>query len=313
MLADLQRRLTGRHVLGLILVAGSCAAAFPIVDAQKAWADDDEDEEDEDSDDEGGDDDEGGGDDEEEGDEEEGQPPITAGGLYTIKTYPQGEIQRPLTMTQGITELKAGIGFDISNKTAFETFGLSLDGRYGLQDHVELQGGFKGINNIKDISAYAAFEGAIVYDLVDFRAGLELVSAKVGDTRETEFGVTLGFPFRYAVKPQLAIVALETAFQIQFDSKPDAVPNIGIVVQPAPIFAAIIRAGLRIKDFDFSSTNVAIPATVDLQLSPTNKLDAGLQFSFPNLKPADPDGDGPIEAPKFYDSRFLLFFAQLRL
>jgi hypothetical protein len=52
---------------------------------------------------------------------------------------------------------------------------------------------------------------------------------------------------------------------------------------------------------------------VDLQLSPTNKLDVGMQFSFPNLKPADPDGDGPIEAAKFYDSRFLLLFAQLRI
>ena len=52
---------------------------------------------------------------------------------------------------------------------------------------------------------------------------------------------------------------------------------------------------------------IAIPATIDLQLSPTNKIDAGLQFSFPNLKPpGDP-------APKFYDNRFLLLFAQLRI
>ena len=34
-------------------------------------------------------------------------------------------------------------------------------------------------------------------------------------------------------------------------------------------------------------------------------MDLALQFAFPNLKPADPDGDGPLEAPKFYDSRTL--------
>jgi hypothetical protein len=308
MLADLPRRLT----ISLILVAGSCAALYPVLDTHKAWADDDDEDEDEgDDEDDADDEDEGGGDEEEE--EEEGQPPITAGGLYTLDTYPQGEIQRPLTLTMGLTELRGGIGFDISNKTAFETFGAEVAGRYGLQDHVELQAGFKGINNFKDITAFAAFEGAIVYDLIDFRAGLQLASAKVGTERATEFGVTLGFPFRYAPKPQVAVVALETAFEIQFDSKPDAIPNIGIVIQPAPIFAVLVKAAVRVHDFDFSAANVAIPATVDLQLSPTNKLDVGMQFSFPNLKPADPDGDGPIEAAKFYDSRFLLLFAQLRI
>lgn len=311
MLADLPRRLTGRHMLWLVLVAGSCAALYPVLNAHKAWAqDDDEDDsggdDDEAKDDEGGDD-EGGGGGDEETEEEEGQPPITAGGLYTLATYPQGEIQRPLTMTQGITELRGGVGFDISNGTAFETFGAELSGRYGLQDHVELQAGFWGVNNFKAISAYAAFEGAIVYDLVDFRVGLQLDSVKLGDARDTQFGVTLGFPFRYAVKPQLAIVALETAFQIQFDSKPDATPNVGIVIQPAPIFAVLVKAAIRVVDFDFSKDNVAIPATIDLQLSPTNKIDAGLQFSFPNLKPpGDP-------APKFYDNRFLMLFAQIRI
>lgn len=299
MLADLPRRLT----MSLILVAGSCAAMFPVLGTAKAWADDDEDEdEDEDSDDdEGGDD---GGDAEEE-EEDEGQPPITAGGLYVLSTYPQGEIQRPLTMTMGITELKAGVGFDISNKTAFETFGGSLDGRYGLQDHVELQAGFKGLDNFRNFTAYAAFEGAIVYDLIDFRAGLQLATAKVGETRNTEFGVTIGFPFRYAPKPQVAVVALETAFEVQFDSKPDATPNVGIIIQPAPIVAILVKAAVRVADFDFSAENLVVPATIAVQLSPNNKLDVGMEFTFPDIKVEDP--------AKFYDNRTLLFFGQLRL
>ena len=299
MLADLSRRLT----MSLILVAGSCAALFPVLHTSLAWADDDDEEEgDEDSGDEDSGD-EGGGDDGEE-EEDENQPVLTSGGLYTLATYPQGEIQRPLTMTMGLTELKLGLGFDISNKTAFETFGASVDGRYGLQDHVELQAGFKGINNFKDISLYAAFEGAIIYDLVDFRAGLQITSVKGADKRDTEAGLTIGFPFRYAPKPQVAVVALETAFEIQA-GKPDAVPNIGIIIQPAPIVAIIVKAAVRVKDFDFSAANLVVPATIAVQLSPTNKIDAGLEFTFPDIKVEDP--------AKFYDQRFLLFFGQLRL
>ncbi len=291
MLADLPRRLT----MSLILVAGSCAALFPVLHTTAAWADD-EDEEEEDEDDE--EEDEGGDEDEEE--EDEGQPPVTAGGLYTLATYPQGEVQRPLTMTMGLTELRAGVGFDISNKTAFKTFGAELYGRYGLQDHVELQAGFKGTNNFKNFSAYAAFEGAIVYDLVDFRAGLQ-VSHVPG---ATEFGVSLGFPFRYAVAPQLAITALETAFEIQFDSAPDATPSVGVVVQPAPIVAILVKAGARVPDFDFSNTDaIEVPGSIGVQLSATQKIDAGLDFTFTNLRP---------EETRF-DSRFLLFFGQLRL
>lgn len=302
MLTDLPRRLS----MSLILVAGTSVALYPVLDTSQAWAQDDDEEDDEDDEDE---DDEGGDEDEEEGEEDEGQPVVTAGGLYTIKTYPQGEIQRPLTLTKGLIEARAGVGFDISNETAFDTFGAEAGVRYGLQDHMELQAGFKGISNFDVIQAYAAFEGAIVYDLIDFRAGLQL--DKVPGS--TNFGLTLGFPFRYAPKPEVAVVALETAFEIQFDSEPDATPNIGIVVQPAPIFAVVVKAGLRVPDFNFATENIAIPASVDLQLSPSNRLDVGMQFSFPNLKPADPDGDGAAEAPAFYDSRFLLFFAQYRL
>ncbi len=121
--------------LVLVAVSGLAAGFVPIIGPRhfaQAYADDD----DEDDEDDGGDDGDDGGDDEgaedEEEEEDEDQPPITAGGLFTLKTYPQGEIQRPLTMTKGITELRGGFGFDVSNKTAFETVGAAADVRYGL-------------------------------------------------------------------------------------------------------------------------------------------------------------------------------------
>jgi len=313
MLRDLSDYCRLRLRLSLALALGAGAALYPVLDVSPAWAD--EDDEDEDEDDEDGEkkDDEEGEEEEEEEEEDPDQPKLTAGGLYVLETYPQGEIQRPLTMTQGIQELRGGIGFDISNKTAFETFGLSFDYRLGYQDNVELQAGFKGINNFKDLSGYVAFEGSIVYDLVDFRTGLSFSSVNVPpippateSSRSTNFGIPIGFPFRYAPKEQVAVTALETAFEIQFDGKPDATPSIGIVVQPAPIVAILVKATVRVADFDFSDTSsLSIPATIAIQLSPTNKIDAGMDFTFNNLKPPEP--------AKFYDSRFLLFFGQLRL
>lgn len=313
--------------LALVIIASLSAGLFPLLGPlaqgfgpRLAWADDDDDDDDEgDDDDSGDDDDDGGGDDEEE-EVDEDQPPITAGGLYTIKTYPQGEIQRPLTMTEGITEMKLGVGFDISNKTAFETFGISGDVRYGLKDNVELRAGFSGIKNFKGWGAYAAFEGSIVYDLVDFRAGFSIdnvLPTPVGGVQPegtVSASIPIGIPFRYAPKEQVAVTAFETLFSFQFDSKPDATPNVGIVVQPAPIVAIILKASLVIADFDFTADNVAVPASAAVQLSPNNKLDAGMEFRFSNLKlPEGTDIDGDGMEDKFYDDRFLLFFGRLRI
>src|SRR6476469_9780781 len=79
-----------------------------------AYAQDDDEEDS--GDDEGA---EKGGDDEGEGEGEEeevdkDQPPVTAGGLYTLATYPLRENARPLTLTKDIVQLRVGIGTDIS-------------------------------------------------------------------------------------------------------------------------------------------------------------------------------------------------------
>lgn len=324
-----------RHLrLALLLFAGVSAGAFPIVDflaLQPAWAQDDEEDEDEDSEEEDDDEEADDGEDEE---EEEDQPPVTAGGLYTLKTYPISEIERPLTITEGIAEGKLGIGFDISNKTAFKSFGASLDFRYGLKDNVELQAGFKGIYNFKGFELYAGLEAGIVYDFLDFRVapvvqrlggltiptdGSEPEPVALGDVG---FAIDVGFPFRYAPKPQVAVVAFDSLFQFDLvaddkslneetgefeaDARPDAKPSIGIIVQPIPAFAIKLTAVAQIPNFDFSETdNIAIPATASFQYSPKNTFDFGMEFTFQNMKPP--------EGVNFYDQRFLLFYAQLRV
>lgn len=302
--------------LALILSLGVIGGAWPIHE-RTAYAQD-EDEEDEDSEDE---------DSEDEGEEEEdtSQPPVTAGGLFTLKTYPVRELSRPLTLTQGLTQIRVGFGVDVSAKGAFESVGAKLEGEYGLKDHFSLLGGFTGQYNFKQFQVYAGFEGALAYDLIDVRLaaivqrGVGFVpDAPSGDppmaTGEGEYvagdikaGIDIGFPFRYAAKPEIAIIALDTLMTVDFDSKPDLKPSLGIATNPIEPVSVVVFAQLVIPDFDTDAPNFAVPATARVQFSPSQKLDLGAEFVFLNLKPAEDSGK------KFYDDRFLTLFAAFRM
>ncbi len=290
-----------------------------------AWArsrqdddDDDDDSEDEDEDeDEDSDDEEE--DSEDEGDEEdEDQPPVTAGGLFTAATFPNRELFRPLTLSQGMREARVGLGLDISAASAFESVGVLGSLHVGLRDHVEAQLDFDSTYNFKAFSFAAGIEAALAYDVVDFRTAFRISRPVVPDTMGVKAGdvsaaIDVGFPFRYAAKPEIGIVALETLLAIDLDgSKPDLAPSVGIVTNPIEQLALTVRAQMIVVDFNTDAGNFRIPVSATVQFSPTHTLDLGAVISFPNLKPADPDGDGPGEAPKFYDNRFITFFLQTR-
>ncbi len=298
----------------LVLSSALCAGLLPIV-SESAWADDEEEEEEEE-------DEEEGDEDEEEGDED--QPLVTAGGLFTKETYPISEIARPLTITRKMTEVRVGIDVDVSAQTAFEKFGIGLDARHGLEDNVELQFGLRSdINKFSNFRVGAAIEASIVYDVVDVRLGMVVPFTKTTDattgesSSTTGFDFELGFPFRYAPKPQVGIIALDTFMTINTDSKPDLTPSVGIIVQPVEMLALKLNAKIIIIDFNTDAGNFQIPVSLNVQFSPKNLIDIGGEFTFPNLKPADPDDiggmNGPLEAPKFYDNRMLLLYGQIRI
>ncbi|HTL37405.1 MAG TPA: hypothetical protein VL326_29930, partial [Kofleriaceae bacterium] len=151
------------------LLTGALILGYTAHHERLAYADDDDDEEEDDGGDAKAGDGEG---EEEEGEEEEDdkdQPPVTAGGLFTMKSYPVREISRPLTMTQGITQIRASIGTDISAKGAFESGGLSVEAIYGQADNFNIIGGVTDAYNFKQFGIYAGFEGALAYDIVDIR------------------------------------------------------------------------------------------------------------------------------------------------
>ena len=340
-------------------------------------------------DDDGGDDsgddpDEKGGEDKGDGDgddgPEEGQPPVTAGGLFTMKTYPVSELLRPLTMTQGITQLRLALGTDLSAKGAFGTFGANLEGIYGVTDNFSVIGGLTNAYNFKQFGFYAGFEGALAYDLLDIRVAANLHRSALPDYENfcspvtasdpknpqdpatcgaganatlvnlpngnyqagnSKLSIDLGFPFRYAIKPEIAIIALQTLMSIDFNSarrdhvvqststmdvpdgmggttsvttvtnaavangiKPDLKPSIGIALNPVPALSVVVFAQLIIPDFDTSAGAFQIPLTGRVEFSPSQQLDIGLEFVLLNVKPPDPQS--PI------DNRFLSLFVQAR-
>jgi hypothetical protein len=204
--------------------------------------------------DDSGDDDKGGKGGDEEGDEpgedDKDQPAVTAGGLFTIDTYPVREIGRPLTMTEKITQLRLSLGTDLSAKGAFSTGGLSLEALHGLTDNFSLIGGLTDAYNFKQFSLYFGFEGALAYDFVDIRLAANLHRFAIArfcgndpqapttcdamtaalpsgnyDAGGAKFSIDLGFPFRYSFTPEVAIVALQTLISIDFNGQQRGDPN----------------------------------------------------------------------------------------
>jgi len=325
MLGDRSRLL--RLVLLALTVFAAVSWPTKHYQAHAATSDDDDDSGGGDDDDDsakskGDDDDGGGGGDDDDDDADADQPPVTAGGLYTKATYPVSAVERPLTLIGGMTEVRVALGTDISAANAFESWNAGVDARYGLKDNQELQFGlYSDLNNFKTFAGYVGYEAGLNYDFIDFRAAFILPVTKIttgtppNTTSSTDVapGVQLGFPFKYRMSPQIAIIALRNLMTINFKSKPDLTPTVGGIIQPIPEFAAIIQAGITITGFNTDGDNFKIPVSVALQYTPSSAIDFGLQFAFPTIKPGtDPDGDGPQEAPKFYDSRTLLFFGTFR-
>jgi hypothetical protein len=293
---------------------------------------------DDDEEDDGGDDGgKGGGDDEEsdDTDEEEDpkeQPAVTSGGLFTLKTFPVREIFRPLTITQNVTQAKLGVGSDLSNKGAFETFGVNLEAVHGYKDNFMLLGGLTSAYNFAQFNVTGGFEGALAYDLIDFRLAArigraaanvsmdpEKVDYKGGDAK---FSIDLGFPFRYAARPEIAIIALNTLMSIDLNStdcaddgmgnevcaneaKPDLNPSVGVITNPIAPVSVVVFATAQIVDFDFTN-KLTVPATIRVQFSPNQKLDIGGEFTLLNVKPAEGSDKGP------FDDRFLTLFVASR-
>jgi hypothetical protein len=127
---------------------------------------------------------------------------------------------------------------------------------------------------------------------------------------KSQFSLDLGFPFRYDVKPEIAIIALQTLMSINFNAvagnkaTPDLLPSVGIATNPIPALSLVVFAQLRVVDFNTDAGNFQVPVTGRVEFSPTQQWDVGLEFTLLNIKPPDPQ--------KPFDNRFLSLFVQSR-
>lgn len=238
------------------------------------------------------------------------QPPVTSGGLFTKANYPTSELARPLTISKGMVEVRAGVGADVGSKTAFDSFSGLLEARYGVQDNFELSGQFVARKGL--VRGGVAIEGSLAYDLLNVRIGAALSRSEItvaGDEGaeaaiRRAFEVELGFPLRYAFKPEFGVVALDTLLTFG-DGKPDLTPSVAVVAQPVPVVAVILRAQMIIPKLDVDAEGFVVPATLAAQASAGHAFDVGLEFTFSNIKPP--------EGVKFYDQRELVFYVKARM
>jgi hypothetical protein len=252
-------------------------------------------------------DDSGGGGDDDDDTADADQPPVTAGGLFTKATYPQSAVLRPLTLIEGMTEIRLGGTADLQSGDTFGKFGADIYGRYGVRDNLEVRADL-GLDLNNFTSADVGVEGALNYDpfAVDFRG--TLLIAKAGG--ETHVGANLGFPIRYQLAPTIAITAIESLLTINFNAKPDFSPSIGVIASPVPIVALIARAQIIDAGFEPHKANLDARVTVGAQITPMNKVDIGLAGILTNLINPAPAADGSAGSP--IDARELELYLNLR-
>jgi hypothetical protein len=244
------------------------------------------------------------------------QPKATAGGVYSLATYPLSEVERTLILPQGVAEVRADIGIDMSKGQTFETWTLRLFGRYALSDTFELQAGVSQLQFIvpdeadNAVALFAGVELALAYDLIDLRAGVEIPVAP-----DFLFNIVVGLPVKFRISPKIAIVALEKIITIHTSSpvegadvpKPDLTISVGGIAQIMEQLAIILRAEIILQAFETDAAHRLVPLELDLQYTLSNMFDLGLGLRLENFLQKDP-ADKIVP----FDNRSLLLFARVR-
>ena len=247
------------------------------------------------------------------------QPSVYSGGRYTLDTFPLSELDRTLLLIQGVLELRADIVIDMTKGQTFKLWTGVLEGRYGISDTLNVRAGF-GANLVvpdmfdRAIGAYASVEGSIMYDLIDWHAGLD-IGIKPGDPTVSLF---FGLPLKFRIlKDKLAIVALDRILTIHTNSvpnadgkdelrKPDLTINIGFLVQAIKQLAIILDAEVTSVGFEGDPT---MSVELDAQYTISNKIDVGIELILVNLLYKNPLDDSRLPI----DNRAFGFFIRLRI
>src|SRR5262249_48904145 len=155
------------------------------------------------------------------------------------ETYPLSELERTLTLIKGVFEIRGDLNIGLDEGATFKTLAIGVLGRYGIADTLELQVGSLGgltvappdttivtrttttpVSGPKHKDIFAAVEGAIMYDLVDWHVGADIDFTSSDNTLISFFA---GLPVKVRVlKDKIAIIGLERILTIYTDSPKDA-------------------------------------------------------------------------------------------
>lgn len=254
------------------------------------------------------------------------QPSVYSGGRYTLVNFPEAELFRTLLLVQGVLELRADLGIDMTKGSTFKTWAIALEGHYGLSDTLELQGGFAtdivvpdaadGSSGDRAMGLFAAIEGSIMYDLLDWRVGLAVPLSPGDATVDIFFGLPLKFRI---LKDRLAILALEQILTIHTHStedamgessldKPDLTLSLGVLIQILKPLAVIARGTVISVGFESDEGAIQFPLQIDGQYTISNRMDVGVALILPNLLFKDASA-----SRKPIDQRAIAFFFRFRI
>ena len=256
------------------------------------------------------------------------QPAVTSGGRYSIVTFPLSELDRTLLLVDGVLELRADIDILMTKKQTFDVWTLNAAGRYGIGDTLEIQAGgsFQLVvpsGGKRAITPFAAVEGSIMYDLLDWRAGVAIPTQP-----DVTVDIFFGLPLKVRVlKDRIAILALEKILTIHtrsFDKdgtgpggdelqKPDLTISVGALVQVLKQLAIILRGEIQSVGFE---GDIVVPVQLDLQYTINNQMDVGATLRLYNLNKSQGmsvENCTTIDCLGRFDQRSIAFFFRFRI
>jgi hypothetical protein len=269
--------------------------------------------------------DEGGGsEDEDAAKPDADQPLVTAGGNYALPNYPLSEVERTLLIPQGVIEAQLRYDADLSKDVAFDTNTLTLIARYGVTQMINARAAFafdatsrsiEGVDAAKTKILFLEGEGAIVYDLIDVRAGVDI---DFTDSDRTLFDINVGLPIKYRISDKLALIGLERILVIHTKARSDGgstTPDLDISLAgefaPIPPLAIILRATLQLVNID--GDNRTLPVELTVQYAVHRQFDIALGVTLTNIAPPSTTVNAMSISPGALDGRALHLYVQGRL
>lgn|SRR5262249_52651046 len=255
------------------------------------------------------------------------QPIVEAGGNYSQDRTPVNEVDRTLLEAEGGLELRLDWHADLSKDIAFKTHHLDLLGRYGIAQTNEVRANINfeaaapdGVNKTHVLTLED--EQAIVFDLLDVRAGVDV---NFGDGIDTTVDVALGLPFKYRITNKIAIVGLERIIAIHTSKggadsvpAPDFTLTLAGELQVIPKLVVIVRPQIFFspdrKDADGNAyKDVSVEAAV--QYTVASAFDIGFRLILDNLTPPSMPSatpGGATSAANAIDAREFAFYIRGR-